>query len=238
MAAPEEKIIPAYPFVQYNDDENVVAFFSAYNIDAQKYLSAFNKLSLAYWPSTIITGYLLDWVSEGIYGESRPVWQTSKGSVAKGTYDTTEYNTIPYAKLRSYAPGTTEHLPDDYFKRVLTWNFYKGDGMQFTVPWFKRRIARFIHGENGIDPGIDNTFDVSIKSKSGTFYIEIPDYGNGVGYFLKTAIEQEMVKLPFIYSYSVSVVKAISAEVLLSESGDQFITENGDVLVTEGGISP
>lgn len=200
------KILPAYPFIQYRDDPNVVAFFNAYNAIAQGYLDYFNKLNMPYWPSTEITGPLLDWVAKGIYGEGRPYLQIAEETVAVGVYDTTEYDTVEYDGLHRYTPGSTDYIPDDYFKRVLTWNFYKGDGSHFSINWLKRRIARFIHGENGIDPLIEHTYDVSVTVNAGIFTIKIPDYGNGVGVFLKNAIDQGLLKLPFIYSYSTEVV--------------------------------
>jgi hypothetical protein len=207
MAAPVSKIIPAYSFIQYSDDPNVVAFFTAYNTLAQSYLSAFNALSLPYWPNSNINGYLLDWIATGIYGEARPYVKIAEGSVAKGAYDTVEYNTIPYARLKKYSPGKTQYLPDEYFKRILTWNFYKGDGFQFSIPWLKRRLARFIHGKAGIDPILQNTFDISVTSSKGVFDIKVPDYGDGIGNFLITAIGQGLVNLPFIYTFNVTVNK-------------------------------
>ncbi|MGP0902112.1 hypothetical protein [Serratia sp. CY76391] len=200
-----DKIIPAYPFVQYNDDPDIVAFFTAYNKMAQDYLTAFNALTLPYWPGEIINGYLLDWIAAGIYGVTRPYLKISEGSVAKGTYNSVEYNTVPYARLKSYRPGQTQYLPDEFFKRILTWNFYKGDGFQFSTPWLKRRLCRFIHGKAGVDPNIQSTFDVSVTSSNGVFELSIPDYGDGIGKFLKTAIEQGLVNLPFIYSFNVTV---------------------------------
>ncbi len=205
MAVPVDKIIPAYPFVQFNDDKDVVAFFTAYNVIAQQYLNAFNELSLPYWPSASISGYLLDWIAEGIYGASRPYVRIADLSIAKGAYDSIEYNAIAYAKLNKYQPGKTQYLPDEYFKRILTWNFYKGDGYQFCVPWLKRRLARFIHGSAGKDPILQNTFDISVTSNAGKFDITVPDYGDGMGAFLKVAIDQQLVNLPFIYSYNVTV---------------------------------
>ncbi|EAW1174391.1 hypothetical protein S922_22935 [Salmonella enterica subsp. enterica] len=202
---PVNKIIPAYPFVQYSDDPNIVGFFEAYNEMAQGYLDAFNAMALPYWPADIISGYLLDWISEGIYGETRKKIQTSEGSVSKGPYDSVEYNTIPYARLQNYIAGSSEYLADEYFKRILTWNFYKGDGFQFSVPWLKRRVARFLHGPAGIDPILQNTFDVSVTSSAGVFSIAITESREGIASFLKTAIEQGMVKLPFIYAFNVKV---------------------------------
>lgn len=207
MKAPIDKIIPSYPFVQYNDDPNIVAFFEAYNEIAQEYLDSLNGLNLPCWTSATIIGDLLDWIALGIYGQERPLLQVSEDAIARGAYNTIEYNTIAYARMKNYIPGSASYVPDDYFKRILTWNFYKGDGLHFCIDWLKRRVARFIHGANGIDPPLQSTYDVSVTVDSGVFSIAIPDYGNGVGYFLKDAIDQSLVNLPFIYTYSTTVVE-------------------------------
>lgn len=207
MAALLETITPAYPYTQYNDDANIVALFEAYNQLAQGYLDYLNALDLPCWTSSAITGDLLDWIALGIYGETRPLLQISEDAIARGAYNTIEYNGIPYAGLKNYVPGSASYVADDYFKRILTWNFYKGDGSHFCIDWFKRRLARFIHGANGIDPPIQDTFDISVTPDKGVFSVTIPDYGDGVGYFLKDAIGQSLVKLPFIYTYTVTVVE-------------------------------
>lgn len=203
MEAPVEKIIPSYPFVQYRDDPDIVAFFDAYNEMAQEYLDELNSLSLPYWPSASLSGKLLDWVVEGIYGENRPLLQVSQEAISKGAYNTIDYNRIPYAGMKNYIPGSTTYVVDDYFKRILTWNFYKGDGVQFTIDWLKRRIARFLRGPNGIDPPVTDTFDISVIPNNGVFAILLPDSSDSVAQFLKEAIEQGIVKLPFIYSFTV-----------------------------------
>ena len=81
-----EKILPAYPFVQYRDDPNVVAFFEAYNEIAQEYLDSLNNLALPCWTSESITGQLLDWIALGIYGVERPLLQVSEEAIARGAY--------------------------------------------------------------------------------------------------------------------------------------------------------
>ncbi|EOY3842996.1 hypothetical protein ACUL06_004940, partial [Escherichia coli] len=159
------------------------------------------------WTSESITGQLLDWIALGIYGVERPLLQVSEEAIARGAYDTIEYNTIPYAAMRNYVPGQASYVPDDYFKRILTWNFYKADGSHFCIDWLKRRVARFIHGKNGIDPPLQHTFDVSVTVSDSVFSIQIPEYGDGIGYFLKDAIDQKYVKLPFIYSYATTVIQ-------------------------------
>lgn len=207
MQALIEKIIPAYPYTQYNDDPNITAFFDAFNSLAQANLDYLNTLNLPCWTSPSITGELLDWIALGIYGESRPLLQISEDAIARGAYNTVEYNAITYAGLKNYVPGSASYVPDDYFKRILTWNFYKGDGSHFCIDWLKRRLSRFIHGANGIDPPVEDTFDISVTPDKGVFSITIPDYGDGVGYFLKDAITQQLVKLPFIYTFTVTVVQ-------------------------------
>ncbi|HEO9044245.1 TPA: hypothetical protein QIF36_002412 [Enterobacter kobei] len=201
-----KKIIPSYPFVQYNDDENVVAFFQAYNEMAQKYLEAFNSLALPCWTSPAITGQLLDWIALGIYGQSRPAVQLVNFSAARGPYDTVEYDEIPYAHIQNYKAGQYAYMNDDIFKRVLTWNFYKGDGFGFSIPWLKRRISRFIHGPDGTDPPVQETYDVGIAVSGGVFTLSIPDYGDGIAPALKSALQQGFTKLPFIYSYDIDLV--------------------------------
>jgi len=196
-----ESIIPAYPFVQYNDDENITAFFDAYNDLAQQYLDAFNNLNLPCWTSPMISGSLLDWMALGIYGQVRPSIDNQASKNKIGPYATVEYNVIPYAKLKNMA--TTQYsMPDDIFKRLLTWNFYKGDGFQFSIPWLKRRLSRFIHGANGIDPFLQNTFDISVSVNNGVYVLMIPDYGDGVADFLVSCIQQGLAKLPFMYGFS------------------------------------
>lgn len=130
MQALIEKIIPAYPYTQYNADPNIVAFFTAYNTLAQGYLDYLNALNLPCWTSPSITGSC--WIDRARHlREGRPLLQISEDAIARGAYNTIEYNAIPYAGLKNYVPGSASYVPDDYFKRILTWNFYKGDGSHF-----------------------------------------------------------------------------------------------------------
>jgi hypothetical protein len=41
---------------------------------------------------------------------------------------------------------------DDIYRRVLTWHFYKGDGNYFSMPFLKRRVWRFLYGQDGKSP--------------------------------------------------------------------------------------
>ena len=54
-------------------------------------------------------------------------------------------------------------VSDDVFQRVISWHFFKADGKQFDVRWLKRRIMRFLAGRNGTDPGINQTYQISVR---------------------------------------------------------------------------
>lgn len=170
--------IPAYPYQEYADDENISAFFDAYNDGTQAYVDWFNEAGLAYYPS--LSGDLLRWAVSGLYGVSAFSALASPVSPALGPLNSFALNTIP---LNSYtAPSETYYeVTDDVLKRIVTWNFFKGDGKRFCPRWLKRRIMRFILGTNGIDPepwnagftvGCENTQGVSVQFS--TSYLSAP----------------------------------------------------------------
>lgn len=76
------KIIPAYLYEQYKDDADLMAFVREYNAMAQEYLDYANALNLPIYSG--LSGGLLDWVGEGLYGLSRPSLQGSL--VSDATY--------------------------------------------------------------------------------------------------------------------------------------------------------
>lgn len=71
-------------------------------------------------------------------------------------------------------------VTDDVFKRIISWHFFKGGGKVFDVRWLKRRIMRFLAGINGTDPGIDQTYQVSVRFV-GDHVVDINVYA-GVSY--------------------------------------------------------
>jgi hypothetical protein len=65
-----------------------------------------------------------------------------------------------YGEYRATLQGAL--VSDDVFQRCITWDFYKGDGQQFNIRWLKRRLMRFLTGTNGTDPGINQTYNISV----------------------------------------------------------------------------
>jgi len=156
------KIIPSYPYVQYNDDPNIVAFFGAYNIMAQAYLDAFNNLNLPVYTQGNIVNQLLEWVATGLYGNPKPTLYVGNTKTS-GEYNTDDYNVDGYNQVISVTTDTVYSTNDDVYKRILTWNLYKGDGKQFNIVWLKKRCMRWLIGPNGVAPTVDQTYPVSVQ---------------------------------------------------------------------------
>jgi hypothetical protein len=155
--------IPSYLYQQYTDDDSLQAFVAAYNIMAQQYVDWFNYINLPIY--TGLSGALLDWVAQGLYGIARPALSSNKSRV-RGPFNTAPFNTIAFNQSKRVGPTDVTATSDDVFKRILTWHLYKGDGKEFTVQWLKRRIVRFLFGVNGTDyngstNGISVTFGVN-----------------------------------------------------------------------------
>ena len=158
--------IPSYLYQQYADDTDLAAFINAYNALVAVYVSWFAEIGLPVYTGAAISGALLDWVAQGIYGFVRP--SLSSGQfLSRGPFNTYAYNTWPFNKFRVLGPASVTVTTDDIFKRIITWNFYKGDGNRFNVRWLKRRIMRFLIGENGTAPNVDQTYVVSVTFGAG-----------------------------------------------------------------------
>lgn len=168
MALPENpqqtsltQVIPSYLYWQYNDDLDLQAFVTQFNLMAQQYVDWFVTLNLPVYTSETIVGGLLDWVALGLYGEVRPALPSGE-SKSIGPINSYAFNTHVFNFYELVGPQNVYATTDDVFKRILTWNFYKGDGYTFDIRWLKRRIQRFLTGENGADPGVNQTYQISV----------------------------------------------------------------------------
>jgi len=166
------EVIPSYLYQQYNDDDDLQAFVAAYNALAQGYVTWFAVVGLAVYTGPLIVGSLLDWVAQGIYGFVRPALASGLNRDI-GPYNTWAFNTLAYDKRQRVGPRNVTVTSDDIFKRIITWNFYKGDGNTFNVRWLKRRIMRFLIGTNGTAPNVDQTYPISVTFGPGVIAIRI-----------------------------------------------------------------
>lgn len=199
------KTITAYLYVQYQGDDNVRAFFDAYNIYAQAYLDYFNSLNLPIYTTAPVSGALLDWVAQGLYGMGRPALPTSIGQPYQGPVNTFAVNSLP---VNGYVPGlpdTFTNTNDDFFRRILTWAFYKGDGKTFSPRWLKRRLNRFLTGVDGTDVPNDTTYNVSVYPTGfKAWTIELANSPESA--IFAAAVESGVIELPFQIAWSVVLV--------------------------------
>ena len=155
-------IIPSYLYQEYNDDDDLQAFVDSYNSLAQQYLDWLNNTNLPVYTAPTITGPLLDWVAQGLYGIARPALSSGLNNYI-GPYNTWLLNQIPLDARIVVGPSNVVATSDDIYKRIITWNYWKGDGRVFNVRWLKRRIMRFLLGTNGSAPLINNTWQISVS---------------------------------------------------------------------------
>jgi hypothetical protein len=162
-------VIPSYLYQEYSDDDDLQAFVESQNEMQQDYVDTFNALNLPIYPGPVVSGKLLDWVGQGVYGMARPAigsgvpiqvgplntWGCNMPGMSMAVIN--EYfegalrDTIPAScnGLAQLSIGDVVITDDDTYRRILTWHFYKGDGKYFGTRWLKRRVWRFCFGENG-----------------------------------------------------------------------------------------
>lgn len=158
---PLAQAVAAYLYDEYSDDSDLQAFIAAYNALAQGYIDWFNTTPLGFYTSPNITGQLLDWTAEGIYGIKRPVI-SSLLTRTIGSMNSQPMNVVAMNQHTILRGGTAQVASDDIYKRVLTWILYRGDGMQSSIIWLRKRVARFIYGANGSDVPLSDTLNVGI----------------------------------------------------------------------------
>lgn len=218
--------IPAYPFREYADDDVIRSFFDMFNVASQQYLDWFNTVRLPYYPG--LSGALLQWVGAGLYGVPYYNALQSSSTPAVGPLNTAELNSIPL-DFYSFPTETFFQVTDDVYKRIITWNFYKGDGTRFCPRWLKRRVMRFIVGTDGIDPqpwndgfivGCENTTAISVQFSGTTCTITISQLAlsamlqlspNILTIFKSAFLAPGVLEKPIEWDYVVDIVTTAQA---------------------------
>lgn len=167
-----EEIIKSYLYTQYNDDDDIRAFVSAYNALAQDVYTWMLSANLPIFVGGYNAGDQLKWIAEGIYGVKKPILVSEKQSIY-GPFNAVLFNQLPFNGRKVVKQSEQVVVSDDLFKRIMTWNFYKGDGYYFTIPWLKRRIMRFLTGVDGVDVVNDQRWSISVLFSSSGASISI-----------------------------------------------------------------
>lgn len=206
------EVLPAYVYAEYQDDDAVRAFFDAYNTIVQRYVDAFNQLNLPIYTSENIIGPFADWVLNNIYGQQRPVLFTNFGQIDGliGDFDVLG-GFFPLGEIRVNQMSTYMTVNDDIYKRITTWNFYRGDGLYFNERWLKRRIMRFLIGVNGTAPNIDQTYAISVVWQpiyvcNITIFVTVGGlFSDLIANILAEAINNRVCLLPFQITFNITV---------------------------------
>ena len=188
------KVLPAYLYAEYSDDDACRAFFDVYNTMVAQYVSAFNLLNLPIY--TQASGPLLDWILNNIYGIVRPVLSTPNVQISGRYGDGYFGDGNPYGEIVETNSSPYIVANDDIYQRIATWNLYRGDGSLFSVRWLKRRVMRFLIGANGSAPAIDQTYQISVTFSGmnqvniilGTITVSDVEGRYGDGYFGDAAL--------------------------------------------------
>ena len=243
------KTIPQYLYVQYKDDDNLQAFVSSYNQLAQEYVDWFNNINLPVYTGQLINGELLDWVAQGLYDISRPIFNQT-ASRSYGPFNTYVIDGLAFNARKTVTTGTYQVVDDDIFKRVLTWNLYKGDGPYFSMKWVKNRVKRFLTGVNGTGiPTGTSLYDISAVVSGATVTITIPaSYGMNITYMAQAFASGALV-LPPQYTFTIQTTYLTNDGNVLAllPGGAAFPTtpgaagsiwNNGGVLCVVSGVTP
>ena len=166
------EIIKSYLYTQYNDDDDIRAFVTAYNTMAQEIYSWMLNANLPVFAGGYNVGDQLQWIALGIYGVKPPILVSGKSKVY-GPYNAIRFNQLSFNGRKRVREAEQVVVSDDLFKRIMTWNFYKGDGFYFTIPWLKRRIMRFLTGVDGTDIVNDQHWIVSVVFSGGSMTITV-----------------------------------------------------------------
>lgn len=156
-----DDIIRAYLYQQYNDDENLQAFVDAYNTLSKDIYSWMKDANLPVFVGGYNAGDQLRWIALGVYGVRPPILVSDKRRTF-GDYNSLLFNQLPFNGRMVKDESEQVVASDDVFKRVMTWNYYKGDGFNFTIPWLKRRVMRFLTGVDGVDVVNDQRWSISV----------------------------------------------------------------------------
>ncbi len=196
-----QTIIPSYLYKQYADDSDLQAFVSTYNAMAQGYLNWFNSTPLAIYTNSNISGPLLDWTLNGIYGISRPSITTGS-TLTEGPVGTYYIGALTVAEFYS-TTSTSIVASDDIYKRYATWILYQGDGVQMTVQWLKHRVNRFIYGTYGADTSLDTLQNIGIMMSGSAATITVPAVSGANS--LAALVANNIMPLPMQMTFSVTV---------------------------------
>lgn len=205
---PLQSVIPSYLYQQYADDQNLQAFVDAYNAIAQSYLDWFNQTPFGVYTSASVSGQLLDWIGQGVFGIPRPVFSTLSTTYLTDAVNQLPTNTLATDGSSHRQNGTAVTANDDFYKRAITWATYIGDGRVCNATVLRKRIARFLYGKNGGDITLSQaqSIQIAVQTSPLKYAITLPSSADPAATFFKEAFESGALAFPFQLAATVTVV--------------------------------
>ncbi|MXV43589.1 hypothetical protein GS501_00655 [Saccharibacter sp. 17.LH.SD] len=203
-------LAPATPYQQFSDDADIIAFFEAYNALMQEIIFWMVGHPMALYIGPALTGNLLSYCALCLYGQFRYRISYVELRSVTGAIDTTTINRLSVDETVIDKRYIGNSISDDLFKRILTWNFYKGDGLNFSIPWLKRRIMRFLTGDDGHAWRFNSTDPVSVRLE-GRKVIITPDTGpwsHDLVIILSRILTNGILNVPPMFTFMVKTSKS------------------------------
>lgn len=187
----------AYLYWQWRGDPYLKVFVDTYNELSDQYLDEIRNLNLPNFYTK--SGLWLDYVAKNIYGISRKQVLYAHNLIYRGL-NTVTPNVVDPNAARIIKYSTAHTMSDEEFKKVIQWNFYKGDGFCFSIPYLKRRIIRFL---NITCSNVIDINDISIQVQDKKFKITILNELANSPFMtlLRDVISNGLINLPFMFNF-------------------------------------
>lgn len=185
MAITETPIQP-YLYDQYRYASGAANMFAVHRaaLNARWAELRDRYVNLPDYTSETITGTLLSWVCESIYGVPRPTLQYS---ITK--YDVSTYDSALYDLASDAIPA-----PDDVLRKIVEWNCKRDMMGPFSIPVLKHKCAAFL--------GVP-VESIYVSQSGRVFTVSVPT--NYYSPSLQACFELSVVNLPCEYQMVLEV---------------------------------
>lgn len=197
------KLVKSYVYQQYRDDADIIALFDAYNQIAQDYLKTFLSHSPAIYIDDVWTSGELTYLAWFLWGQRRWYSDYASSIDLEGAIDELP---IDWISAGGSLPKPRQKLliNDDTFRRIMTWNLYRGDGAQFTIPWLKKRIKRWMIGVNGYAPLFGDANEISVNISNKIVNISVVTTDTSLLLSLQAALYSGALNVPAGFTFNFS----------------------------------
>ncbi|QCE32955.1 hypothetical protein FAI41_04725 [Acetobacteraceae bacterium] len=195
------RILKAYVYQQYSDDSDIMALFESYNQIAQDYLKTFISHCPAIYIDDFWSAGELTYLAWFLWGQRRWYSDYASSIDLEGAIDELAIDEVA-AGGSVPTPRQKLLINDDTFRRIMTWNLYRGDGPQFSIPWLKKRIKRWMIGVNGYAPLFGDANEVSVHVSEKIVNISVVTSDTTLLLSLQAALYSGALNVPVGFTFN------------------------------------